>query len=311
MTREPLMKVSHLSLTLNSISTNENEKSVRVLRDVSFELFEGEILAIVGSSGSGKSLLAHSLLGLQPSGSVLDGEMSYQGNVLTQEHKEKIRGSVMGLVPQSIAFLDPLLTIGRQIGISIRNKVERQATVSGILQRHGLEANVAKAYPHQLSGGMARKVLLATALVYEPKILIADEPTPGLDEVSLGEVLKDLKDLAQKGKSIMLITHDIEAALKVADRVAIMYAGTLVEVARAADFVQSGQGLRHPYTKLLNLARPQIEFQLSAGCQPLADTYGESCPFMKRCPIKQTACTEGFPSLKDCREGVVRCHYAT
>lgn len=311
MNTAPLVQVKHLTLTFKSNSKTNQAKSVRVLRDVSFELFEGEVLAIVGSSGSGKSLLAHSLLGLQPNGAKLDGEIFYKGSMLTQGLKEGLRGTTMGLVPQSVSFLDPLLTIGRQIGISIRNKAERQANVSLILKRHGLEPDVAHLYPHQLSGGMARKVLLATALAYEPPILIADEPTPGLDEASLEVVLKDLKDLALKGKSIILITHDIEAALKIADRVAIMYAGTVVEIANSKDFQTGGQGLRHPYTSILNSARPTMGFQLTSGTQPLTDTYGESCPFMARCPIKQAACVECFPSLKDYRAGVVRCLNAT
>jgi peptide/nickel transport system ATP-binding protein len=158
---------------------------------------------------------------------------------------------------------------------------------------------------------MARKILLATALAYDAKVIIADEPTPGLDDSSLNEVLKDFRELADDGRAILMITHDIEAALKIADKVAIFYAGTTFEVANVQDFDHKGDRLRHPYTRALNKARPDIEFIPAEGTQPYPGRLPSGCLFSDRCNIKAEKCDQELPPFKEIRDGKVRCFHAT
>lgn len=311
MTKEPILKVNNLGISFSQYVKGLKRSNLKVITNLDIELYEGEILAVVGSSGSGKSLLASAILGLLPDNATEEGELYYRGQRLKQSDKERLRGREIALIPQSVNFLDPLQQVGKQIGISIKNKEERHQVIESLFEKYGLKREVMRYYPFQLSGGMARKVLLATALAGDAHVIIADEPTPGLDESSVKEVLQDFRALADSGRAILMITHDIEAALKIADKVAIFYAGTTLEVSNVQDFDPAGDDLRHPYTKALNQARPDIEFIPIEGTQPYPDKLPPGCLFSDRCGLKDEKCCLARPLLREVRGGKVRCFYAT
>jgi peptide/nickel transport system ATP-binding protein len=177
-----------------------------------------------------------------------------------------------------------------------------------IFQRYNLKPDVEIMFPHELSGGMTRRVLVSTAVISSSKLIIADEPTPGLDEKTLNETLNHFKDLANKGCAVILITHDIEAALKISDKIAVFYAGTVLEVANVADFQNDGANLRHPYTRALWNALPQNKFQAIKGHQPMLDEVIDGCIFYERCSKKNDLCSKGIPQFRRVNGGVVRCN---
>lgn len=311
MMKEPILKVNNLGISFSQYTNGLRRNDLKVISNLDIELYEGEILAIVGSSGSGKSLLANAIFGILPDNASIEGEIYFKGRRLSQKDKEKIRGKEITLIPQSVNYLDPLLPVGRQIGISVKSKEISAQMIERLLQKYGLEREVAGYYPFQLSGGMARKILLATALAADAKVIIADEPTPGLDDISLSGILKDFRELADDGRAILMITHDIEAALKIADKVAIFYAGTTLEVTNVKDFDHTGDSLRHPYTKALNKARPDIEFIPAEGTQPYPGMLPSGCLFSDRCNLKTEKCSRELPQFREIRDGKVRCFYAT
>lgn len=306
-----MLSVRGLSVTFTMYEVGLERKTLRVIDDLGLEVEAGQVVAVVGSSGSGKSLLAHALLGILPENATVTGTMEYRGEPLTAERVKRLRGREIVLIPQSVGFLDPLMRVGQQVrrvatltGLSAGAAEQAQ---SGAFTRYGLAAVVGRLFPFQISGGMARRVLMATATVGQPELLVADEPTPGLHPAVVTETLRHLRELADLGKGVILITHDLEAALTVADRVAVFYAGTTVEVANRADFTRDGSALRHPYTRALWQALPQHEFQPVAGAQPIPDTLPEGCLFAPRCPLVLDACRTARPAERAVRDGLARC----
>ncbi|OPY22799.1 MAG: putative branched-chain amino acid transport ATP-binding protein LivG [Methanomethylovorans sp. PtaU1.Bin073] len=310
---EALLKVKDISLSFIQYASGLRQTELKVISNLSIEAYSGEILAVVGSSGSGKSLLAHAILGILPSNAKLNGEMYYKGQNLTQEKKEELRGKEIALIPQSVNYLDPLMRISNQVigSVEEKNKELMKKTQRNIFHKYDLKPDVDRMFPHELSGGMARRVLVSTALMNSSKLIIADEPTPGLDEKNLNETLSYFKDMANKGCAVILITHDIEAALKISDKIAIFYAGTILEVANTEDFKNEGENLRHPYTRALWNALPQNKFQAIKGHQPMQDEVLEGCFFYERCSRKNELCSKGTPQLKKINEGLVRCNNAS
>jgi len=310
---EALLKVKDISLSFIQYASGLRQTELKVISNLSIEAYSGEILAVVGSSGSGKSLLAHAILGILPSNAKLYGEMDYNGQNLTQEKKEELRGKEIALIPQSVNYLDPLMRISNQVigSVEEKNKEFMKKTQRDIFRKYDLKQDVDRMFPHELSGGMARRVLVSTALVNSSKLIIADEPTPGLDDKNLNETLSYFKDMANKGCAVILITHDIEAALKISDKIAIFYAGTILEVANTEDFKNEGENLRHPYTRALWNALPQNKFQAIKGHQPMQDEVLEGCFFYERCSRKNELCSKGTPQLKKINEGLVRCNNAS
>ncbi len=307
---EALLKVRDLSLSFFQYTSGLRQTELRIISNMNLEAYSGEVLAVVGSSGSGKSLLAHAILGILPSNSRLSGSMEYKGQSLTQEKKEELRGKEISLIPQSTTYLDPLMRISDQVMGSVDKKDkglmrERQRD---IFEKYNLQPDVGRMLPHELSGGMARRVLVSTALMSSAELIIADEPTPGLDERSLDETLRNFKDMAKKGCAVILITHDIEAALKISDRIAIFYAGTILEEARIEDFRNDGEDLRHPYTRALWKALPQNRFQATKGHQPMQDELNGGCVYFERCSIRTEHCSKDVPQLKRIDGGLVRCN---
>ena len=163
-------------------------------------------------------------------------------------------------------------------------------------------------YPFELSGGMARRVLLSAAMMETPRLIIADEPTPGLHLSAAKKAMRSFRDFADEGNGVLLITHDLELALEVADIIAVFYAGATVEVASVKDF-QSDETLRHPYSKALWRALPQNGFQTYPGTQPYAGDDIKGCPFAERCHIATEACQAEVPT-RELRGGLVRCRHA-
>ncbi len=309
---EALLKVEDISLSFTQYASGLRQTKLNIISNLSLEAHSGEILAVVGSSGSGKSLLAHAILGILPSNAKLDGKIEYKGRILTQEKKKELRGKEIALVPQSVNYLDPLMRISDQVIGDVAEEDEKlmKNLQRKIFQRYDLKPEVDKMLPHELSGGMARRVLVSTAIISSAKLIIADEPTPGLDEKTLNETLSYFKDMADNRCAVILITHDIEAALKISDKIAVFYAGTVLEVANARDFKNNGENLRHPYTRALWNALPQNGFQAIVGHQPMQDEVIDGCVFYERCSKKNDLCSRGIPLLKEIDGGVVRCNNA-
>ena len=265
------------------------------------------MVAVVGSSGSGKSLLAHGILGIQPYNATLGGEIYYDGELLTEKRKAELRGNEIVLVPQSVAFLDPLMKIGPQIRKGKKDK-ESKAKLDGIFKGFHLKEEVQELYPFEMSGGMNRRVLVSTALMGTPRLVIADEPTPGLHMDMVRRVMSHFRQMADDGAGVLLITHDLEQALEMADRVVVFYAGTTVEDADVKDF-EKEETLRHPYSKALWRALPQNGFQFIDGVQPYVKDLPEGCPFGPRCEKCTEEC-KGKIAYREVRDGRVRCIHA-
>ena len=292
-----------------SISFRQYEKGIRqvdlpVISRLNVTVHEGEIVAVVGSSGSGKSLLAHAILGLLPSNAMCSGEFFFLQEPLTPERMEKLRGKAIALVPQSVTYLDPLMKVGKQVrrGRRDRETISRQRE---LFSQYGLAQEVEEKYPFACSGGMSRRIMLATALMENPRLIIADEPTPGMELSLAGKAMEDFRRFADMGNGVLLITHDIELALKVADRIAVFYAGTTVEEALVSDF-ESEELLRHPYTKALWRAMPRNGFHPIDGVQPYVKDLPKGCVFGPRCPDFSQECEGEIPE-RVIRCGTVRC----
>ena len=306
MKKEPILSVKDLGISFSQYTKGLRRRELEVITNLDIDLYEGEILAVVGSSGSGKSLLAHAILGILPDNATTEGNIIYKGKSLSLKDKEKLRGREIVFIPQSVNFLDPLMKVSKQVKISIDNKEKANKRQRDIFNKYGLDKKVDNLYPFELSGGMARKVLLSTALVSDCKVIIADEPTPGLDEKSLNEALKDFRNIADSGCAILMITHDIEAALKIADKIAVFYAGTTLEIANVNDFKGDGKNLRHPYSKALFNALPQNGFKPIKGSQPMPNELPKGCLFQDRCEYISEKCRLIRPNARMVRDGMVR-----
>ena len=258
--KNALLKVEHLSIGFSQYVKGTRKRIIHPIADMNVEIGEGEIVAVVGASGSGKSLLAHAVLGILPGNAICGGKIIYRGEVLTEQAKERLRGREISFIPQSVNYLDPLMRVGRQVQIGLDKKLARKKQEELFLQ-YGLHTSDGKLFPFELSGGMLRRVLFATSVREGVKLVIADEPTPGIHPQALAEILGQLKQFAADGAGVMFITHDIVSALEVADRVAVIKDGTTVEIADAAAFAESGELLQTEYTRRLWRALPHNDFE--------------------------------------------------
>lgn len=302
----PLLEVNDLSVSFRMYDRGVIQTDLKVISDLAVTVNSGEILAIAGSSGSGKSLLAHGILGLLPSNATVSGRMLYKGQPLDAEQQKKLRGSEIALIPQSVAYLDPLMQVGNQARGADKSP-ERARRQKSVWRQLDLMPETEKLYPFQLSGGMARRVLFSTAIITDADLVIADEPTPGMHIGQALKALAILRELADAGKGIILITHDIDLALGFADKIAVFYAGTTVEEAPVADFIKGPEALRHPYSKALWRALPQNDFAPMDGFQPYAGALPPGCLFAPRCPDKSPLCDAENPPMQEVRGGLVRC----
>ncbi len=302
-----ILDIRNFSVSFQQYEKGFKKTGLPVIRELDVTIHEGEMVAVVGSSGSGKSLLAHGILGIQPYNATLGGEILYDGEVLSEERKAALRGNEIVLVPQSIAFLDPLMKIGPQIRKGKKDSAS-QKKLDAIFRGYHLQEEVQNLYPFELSGGMNRRVLVSTAMMGNPRLVIADEPTPGLHMDMVRRVMSHFRELADQGAGVLLITHDLEQALEVADRVVVFYAGTTVEDADVKDFGKE-ETLRHPYSKALWRALPQNGFQFISGTQPYVKDLPEGCPFGPRCKECTAECKKAVP-YREVRNGRVRCIHA-
>lgn len=303
----PLLQVEQLSVSFTRYTNGWRQATVQVVDRLELTVEAGEVVAVVGSSGSGKSLLAHAILGILPEHARMTGTVRYKGEVLDEQRLQALRGRELTLVPQSVTALNPLLRVGRQL------RPDKERSRRRWFERLGLADHVHRLYPHQLSGGMARRVLVATATAStnRPELVVADEPTPGMAASDVREALRCFKELAQEGSGIVLITHDLESAVEIADKVAVLYAGRIVEVAPASDFAGEGEALRHPYTRALWQALPARGFVPLSGMQSAAGGDVMGCRFAPRCAWATDDCTAAEPTQRGLREGLVSCFHAT
>ncbi len=304
---------------------------VRAVEGLSFTINAGETVAIVGESGCGKSVTSMSILRLiqTPPGKIA-GKIMFQGRNLLEcsdAEMRKIRGKEISMIFQEpMTSLNPVLNVGRQIGESLRlheglsaREAERRAV--DILTLVGIPApeRRVKEFPHQLSGGMRQRVMIAIALACNPKLLIADEPTTALDVTIQAQILDLMRDLKTRlGSAIMLITHDLGVVAEMAQRVVVMYAGRKVEEGTAFEIFGNPQ---HPYTRGLLGAVPKLGSSLeSGGRTKLTEIGGQvpslrkpiiGCAFAGRCPLATEVCSKIAPAVEEKIPGhFVACHYA-
>ena len=285
--------------------------ALRVVDGVSFDLARGEVLALVGESGSGKSMTALSALRLVPKpGRVVGGEVRLDGENLMDlsvTEMRRIRGGRVGMIFQEpMTCLNPVVRVGAQVVEAIRlhepvSKAEARERARSLFAEVGIPDPEARldAHPHELSGGLKQRVMIAMALSTRPEILIADEPTTALDVTVQAQILSLLRDLQrERNAAILLITHDLGIVNELADRVAVMYAGRLVEVAERAALLEDP---RHPYTQGLLRSIPALSAPGEAlpeipGVVPSPDQWPRGCRFSTRCPRRFEPCAGTFPA---------------
>lgn len=284
---------------------------VKAVRGVSFDLHKGETLAIVGESGCGKSVTSQSIMRLipEPPGRIAGGEIIYKDKdliKLKEPELRKIRGAYISMIFQDpMTALNPTITIGDQIteGIRQHEDISREEAKQKAIEMLALvgipnpEIRL-KQYPHQFSGGMRQRIVIAMALVCEPDVLIADEPTTALDVTIQAQILELFRDIQKKiGVSIILITHDLGVVAQVADRIAVMYAGKIVELGSRREIFYQPQ---HPYTKGLLQSVPRLDMDKGdlipiPGTPPDLFAPPVGCAFSARCPFAMEVCSRVYP----------------
>ena len=307
---DTLLKVENLQVEFKT-----RRGQALVLNGIDFELNAGETLCVVGESGCGKSMTALALLGLipMPPGRVKDGRILFQGEDLLKAAPERmraVRGNRISMIFQEpMTSLNPVFTVGDQIAESLRlhrglDKAAARERAIDMLRQVGIPAPERRIdeYPHQLSGGMRQRVMIAIALACEPDILIADEPTTALDVTVQAQIFDLLRELQRdKGTAIVLITHDMGAVAEMADRVIVMYAGRVIEQGTTEEVIAEPQ---HPYTRGLIACLPElgssqhgerVELQEIAGVVPSIWELGSGCAFRERCPHAHARCAEVPP----------------
>ena len=312
-TAAPILEVRNLSISYPiTIGT------VQAVRDVSFTLADGESLGLVGESGCGKSTLGLAILDLlRPPGRITGGQIVYRGrDILKMGNREllSLRGQNISMIFQNpLTSLNPLFTVEKHFLETIKQhdpSMSRETAIGGVeklLQTLGIEKKRLKEYPHQLSGGMRQRIMIGLALVMNPDILVADEPTTSLDvivEAGFTELLAGLKELY--ALSLILITHNLGLVAQVADRIAVMYGGRIMELASAAEIFAHPL---HPYTQGLiksvpNILLEQKELETMPGSPPDLVAPPPGCPFAPRCPHVMDICRARMPRLSQYgREG--------
>ena len=306
-----LLKVKDLSIVFPVAKGN-----VYAVSNVSFDLSEGESFGIIGESGSGKSVISLAILKLLPKYAIVSGSIYFNDIELLGpkgNNMRDIRGLQISLIPQNPSgSLNPVLNNGVQIS----EVYEKQ----GITRKEGFKKSIdmmgrfllkdpqklIKQYPHQLSGGMKQRLLASIALSFKSSLLIADEPTKGLDPEARRKSIDLLMKIKKEyGGSMLLITHDLDLAREICDRIAVMYAGEIVEIGRAEKVVDSPS---HPYTKGLVGALPRNGLIPLEGQSPSRTNLPAGCLFSERCKYRERKCAETHPEAGEIDGGIVRCH---
>lgn len=319
----PTLSVENLTTTFDT-----RQGSVTVVNDVSFQIRKGEILGLVGESGSGKSVTGFSILGLvEPPGQVAGGKVLFHGEnllKLSPREQRRLRGDRIAMIFQDpMATLNPVLRIDDQMieavkahrKVSTRVARERARDTLALMGIPSPEERL-KAYPHQMSGGMRQRVAIAIALLHEPELIIADEPTTALDVTIQAQILSEIQQLARRtGTSLIWISHDLSVVAGLADTVAVMYAGRIIEIGPVNEILDQPQ---HPYTQGLidsipSSNEPGQRLRQIPGTTPALANLPPGCAFAPRCPRAQPKCAEP-PQLLPVRcangsEHPVRCFF--
>jgi len=287
-----------------SVQFKTEKHTVFAVDRVSFDHIGGETLALMGETGCGKSVIANSIVRLLPENALIKGEIFFKGKDLlkaSENELNRIRGKEIALVLQNPGLaLNPI----KKMGISWKQAVSQAEKVLRQFQFTESKEKM-RAYPFQFSGGMNQRVIIASSIILNPRIIIADEPTKGLDVEASKEVMLELADIKErKGSSLLLITHDFDLSREIADRIAIMYAGEIVEIASNKDYFKKPL---HPYAKALMQSLPENGFKPIPG-PPVAMTDPPTgCKFHPRCPFKMEQCVSKRPPEKSINERKVRC----
>ncbi|TFY97326.1 ABC transporter ATP-binding protein [Ramlibacter rhizophilus] len=286
--------------------------TLRALDDISFDIAPGEVLGVVGESGAGKSLTGAAIIGLlEPPGRIASGQVLLEGrriDNLPADQMRHVRGRKIGAIFQDpLTSLNPLYTVGRQLTETIRahlpvDAAEARRRAIALLEDTGIPAAAERVdhYPHQFSGGMRQRVVIALALAAEPKLIVADEPTTALDVSIQAQIIQLLKRICRdRGAAVMLITHDMGVIAETCDRVAVMYAGRVAEIGPVHEVINQPA---HPYTAGLMAAIPDIEVDRERlnqidGAMPRLNAIPRGCAYNPRCPRAFERCTEERPEL--------------
>ncbi|MFF5322523.1 ABC transporter ATP-binding protein [Janibacter hoylei] len=309
-TGEHLLEVDDLYVEFHT-----REGVAKAINGVNFSLDEGETLAILGESGSGKSVTAQAIMGIldMPPAVIPGGRILYKGNdllTMPEDHRRHLRGPEISMVFQdALSSLNPVFPVGWQIGEMFRvhqgmNRSDAYAQAVRLMERVNIPAakERVKAYPHQFSGGMRQRIMIAMAIALNPKVLIADEPTTALDVTVQAQIMALLQELQEEfNMGLILITHDLGVVADVADRIAVMYAGRIVERAEVGDIYARPA---HPYTRGLLESIPRLDQKgqtLSAigGLPPNLTRTPSGCAFHPRCVMAQDICSTQRPELLD------------
>lgn len=314
MSTHSLLHIQHLSTYFDT-----DEGTVKAVDDISLHVRPGEIVCIVGESGCGKSITALSVMGLieAPTGRIADGVIDFDGQnllSLSKNHLRSIRGNDIAMIFQEpMSSLNPVITIGEQMSepLIIHKKMNKKQALKRVLElitQVGISRpeQIAKSYPHELSGGMLQRIMIAIAISCDPKLLIADEPTTALDVTIQAQILDMLREFrSQSDMSILLITHDLGVVAEMADYVVVMYSGKIVE---EGEVVELFANPRHPYTQGLLRSKPiinqrQKELYSIPGYVPNPLELQESCYFHERCEHCMDICRTQEPPLRDVENG--------
>jgi len=306
-----LLVIENLKVTFHTPSGQ-----VRAVDGTTLELKQAETLALVGETGCGKSTIAHSILSLLPANALVRGKIMFRNNdllLLPEKELAQLRGKDISLVMQNPALaLNPVYSIGHQITepLIVHRRLKKPdaiMTAKNLLKKLHFKgpSNAIRAYPFEMSGGMKQRVLIGISVILNPKIIIADEPTKGLDTRLRDMVLEELKLVREMNHSSMiLITHDLNAAREISDRIAVMYAGEILESGSTQEFFKEPL---HPYSKALLGSLPEWGFKPIPGVSPSMTHPPEGCKFNPRCPDKKEMCSKQRPDFKRTKNRDVKC----
>ncbi|NPV51374.1 MAG: ABC transporter ATP-binding protein [Candidatus Methanofastidiosum sp.] len=290
---------------------------VYAVNNASFAINSNETLALVGETGCGKSVIANTIMRLLPQNSKVSGRILFKGNNIlnaTDIEIERIRQQEIAIVFQNPSLsLNPLHTIGEQISepLLLHKKMNKRNALNkakDLLKTMGFNnpSKYVKMYPYQLSGGMNQRILLSISMTLSPSIIIADEPTKGLDIDLVRDIIEEFNTVKRiNNSSLLLITHDLSIARELSDRIAIMYSGDIVEIGETKTFFKNPL---HPYSKILLDSLPERGFNPPKGSSPSMVNIPSGCKFHPRCPYKEKRCSEKIPPISSVDKRDVRCY---
>jgi peptide/nickel transport system ATP-binding protein len=309
-----MLSIHNLSISFQRYTRGFIRETLSPVSDVSLSVHAGEIVALIGASGAGKSLLAHALLGLLPKNARMSGNFRFKGEDISPARIRELRGREIALIPQSVNHLNPLTRVRKQVYRSARLSGRCHCTANencdNAFSRYQLADTIKSMFPFQISGGMARRVLTATATAGKADLIIADEPTTGLDPEVTEQSLTHLQELAGHQKGVLLITHDLENAARIADTLVVLYDGRTVEIT-PTDALRTTTAPLHPYTRALWQALPQNGFISLPPAIEQDEPRPCGCAFACRCPEATPSCWDKMPSLKHIGAKMMRCTHVT